>query len=194
MIRLLRLPRSFHASEKKKPSTGNIQPEHFLKGILYNFICLPDRYAFQVLRSKNVTYNSYNFLALEVFVPGHGRSKSPNWCYDYQYLCEAFHRRPTGCSGSSWTSDSRYSSCRDKYNSDMSINGSVLSCNPSDRIAAVANIAFPNLSPPAQSSKNAFGFHVCDNCNKTFRGSSSALYQASGFWQSHMTTLYTVCH
>ena len=191
MIRLLRLPRSFHASEKKKLSTGNIQPEHFLKGILYNFICLPDRYAFQVLRSKNVTYNSYNFLALEVSVPWHGRSKSPNWCYDYQYLCEAFHRRPTGC-GSYWTSYSRYSSCRDKYNSDMNI-GDVLSCNPSSGVAAVANIAFPNLSPPAHDGINAFGFHLCVTCNKTLQASNDALSYMRGFWQSNMNTFYTVC-
>ena len=159
----------------------------------YSMICLSDRYAFKVLRSKNVTYRGYNFLALEVRVPADGLSRSPNWCYDYQYLCEDFNRRPTGC-GSTWASSPPYSSCRIEYNSDMNIDGSVLSCNPSGGIAEVANIAFQTLSPPAQS-KNAFGFHACDTyCSKTLQASEHALTDTQGFWQSNMTIFYTVCH
>ena len=145
-----------------------------------------------MLRSKNVTYSGYNFLVLEVTVPWHGLSRRSNWCYDYQYLCQDFKRRPTGC-GSSYTSYPPCSFCRDKYNSDINI-GDVLGCNPSGGVAAVANIAFPNLSPPAQNGINAFGFFGCDNCSKTFRGSSNALFQTKGFWKSKMKTLYTVCH
>ena len=155
-------------------------------------ICLSARHAFQVMRSKEVTYKGYDFLALEVTVPADGLSRSPNWCYDYQFLCDDFNRRPTGCS-SPWASSTLYSSCRDKYNSDMSIDSSVFGCHPSPQIAAVANIAFPNLSPSAQY-KNAFGFYRCDNCKRTLQASDLALTFMRGFWESNMTTFYTVCH
>ena len=135
----------------------------------------------------------YNFQALEVRVPADGLSRSPNWCYDYQYLCEDFNRRPTGC-GSKWASHVLISTCRDKYNSDMSIEGSVLGCNPSERIAELANIAFPNTSPPAQAYKNAFGFHWCSSCGKTLQASELVLTYMRGFWKSNMTIFYTVCH
>ena len=159
----------------------------------YSNICLSDRHAFHVLRFKNVTYYGYDFLALEVTVPADGLSRSPNWCYDYQFLCDDFNRRPTGC-GSRWASSPGYSSCRIEYNSDMNI-GDVLGCNPSGGVAAVANIAFQSLSPPAQNGINAFGFHVCGSnyCSKTLQASNSALTYMRGFWQSNMTIFYTVC-
>ena len=143
-----------------------------------------------MLRSKNITYNGYDFLALEVRVPADGLSKSPNWCYDYQHLCEEFRRRPTGC-GSQWTNYSVYTSCRDKYYSDMN-NGDTLGCNPADGIARLTNIAYPNLRPRAFSN-NAFGFQQCQYCAKTIQGSEYALSYMRDFWISKATTFYTVC-
>ena len=140
-----------------------------------------------MLRSKNATYRGYDFLALEVRVPADGLSKSSNWCYDYQYLCEDIHRRPTSCSAS-W---GYQLACRDNYNSDMDIG---LQCYPANEIAVLANIAFPNLSPPAHRH-NAFGFYLCgsNNCDKTIHGSTNALVYMSDFWQANVTTFYTVC-
>ena len=149
-----------------------------------------DQHAFQVLQSKNITYRGYNFLALEVRVPRNGLSKSPNWCYDYQYLCEDFHRRPTGC-GASWTPYSIYSRCRDKYNSDMNITD-VLGCTSAERIANLTNTAFPNLSQPAHTL-NSFGFHQCQYCNKTLHSSEYALTSVRFFWAYGGTIFYTVC-
>ena len=116
-----------------------------------------------------------------------GLSKSSNWCYDYQYLCEDFHRRPTGC-GTSWVWDLYYTNCRDTYNSDMLI-GDTFGCNPSGGIAALANIAFPNLSQPA----HAFGFYKCQYCHKTLNDSNLALQVVSGFSNASVKTFYTVC-
>ena len=155
---------------------------------LYYF--LSEKHAFQVLRSKNITYNGYDFLALEVRVPADGLSKSSNWCFDYQYLCEDFQRRPTGC-GSYFSSFSVFSNCRDKYNSDMNI-GDSLGCNPIAGIANVTKNAFPNLYQNAHAS-NAFGFYQCQHCNKTLQGSGTALQSMADFWGSHATTFYTVC-
>ena len=150
-----------------------------------------------MLRSKNITYKyryssdakGYDFLALEVRVPADGLSKSSNWCYDYQYLCEDFHRRPTGCS-----IPDQYTDCRDNYNSDMNIENT-LGCNPADGIADLANIAFPNLSPPAHANhNNCFGFFDCHYCNKTLQSSSRfALAYMWDFWGSNGRTFYTVC-
>ena len=152
---------------------------------------LSDQYAFKVLRSENVISNGYDFLVLEVRVPADGLSKSSNWCFDYQYLCEDFHRRPTGC-GSQQSSTPGYKDCRDKYNSDMNI-GDTLGCNPSKKIAGLASIAFPNLSSPARD-RNAFGFCNCQYCNKTIRGSAFALQTMLDFWYYNATTtFYTVC-
>ena len=144
-----------------------------------------------MIRSKNVTYNGYDFLALEVDVPADGLSRSANWCYDYQYLCADFNRRPTGC-GATYSSSTNYKECSDAYNSDMNIEDA-LSCNPSGRVAILANNAFPNSSLPAQYFKNAFGFHTCQNCDKTLQGSDMALTYMRDFWQLNMTTFYTVC-
>ena len=151
------------------------------------FFILLARHAFQVLRSKNITNSGYQFLVLEVQLPADGLSRSPNWCFDYQYLCEEFHRRPTGCG-----SGSGYSSCRDKYNSDMN-NGDVLGCNPANAIAYLANMVFPNLTYRATYS-NSFGFFLCDtNCTKTIRGSEYGLSYMRDFWLKGITTMYTVC-
>ena len=141
-----------------------------------------------MLRSKNITYNGYDFLALEVRVPADGLSKSSNWCFDYQYLCEEFQRRPTGC-GSRYVI--YYGDCRSKYNSDMNI-GSSLGCSPNYGIAHLTNIAFPNLHPNAHAS-NSFGFYECQYCNKTIPGSTFALVSMADFGGSHATTFYTVC-
>ena len=143
-----------------------------------------------MLRSENITYNGYDFLALEVRVPADGLSKSSNWCFDYQYLCDEFQRRPTGC-GSQFTSFSVYTDCRDKYNSDMNI-GDSLGCAPNAAVANLTNIAFPNLHQNAHSG-NAFGFNQCRHCNKTLQGSELALQYMSDFWVSNATTFYTVC-
>ena len=152
---------------------------------------LSDEHAFQVLRSKNITYNGYDFLALEVRVPADGLSKSSNWCFDYQYLCEEFQRRPTGCGGSYFSSVSGYSDCRDKYNSDMNI-GDSLGCPPNAGIANLTKIAFPNFYQNAHYS-NAFGFVACQHCNKTIQGSGFALSSLYDFLAYHATTFYTVC-
>ena len=146
-------------------------------------------HAFQVLRSKNVTYNGYDFLALEVRVPADGLSQSSNWCFDYQYLCKDFKRRPTGC-GIQWSSNPGHKDCRDKYNSDMNI-GNTLGCDPSAKIASLAKIAFPNLQRVHYS--NAFGFHYCPRCSKTLQDSSLALTYMTDFWEASTTTFYTVC-
>ena len=108
------------------------------------FGIFPDRHAFQVLRSKNITSNGYGFLLLEVRVPADGLSRSSNWCFDYQYLCEDFHRRPTGC-GIDFREKSGWGDCRRTYNSDMDI-GNTLSCNPAYAIAKLAATAFPTKS------------------------------------------------
>ena len=143
-----------------------------------------------MLRSKVVTYNGYDFLALEVRVPQDGQSSSPNWFYDYQYLCEDFNRRPTGC-GHNDINTAGYSDCRLKYNSDMNLGGA-LGCNPSSGVAAVAKIAFPDLHSPPHGG-NAFGFVNCDICSQTLRGCGSALWYVQDFWKSNMTMFYTVC-
>ena len=149
------------------------------------------RHAFQVLRSKNITYSGYQFLVLEVQLPADGLSRSPNWCFDYQYLCEEFNRRPTGC-GNGYRRGSSFSLCRDKYNSDMD-NGDVLNCNPADGIARLANMVFPNLTYRA-GSNNSFGLFLCDtNCSKKIRGSEYGLTYMRDFWLKGITTMYTVC-
>ena len=166
--------------------------------IIYNFLMLSyllvnyysDLHAFQVLRSTNVTYHGYDFLALTVRVPSNGLSKSINWCYDYQYLCMEFGRRPTGCGGQ-WTRYSAYYDCRDKYYSDMN-NGNVLGCDPASGVANVINIAYPKLRPPA-TYKNSFGFQQCQFCNKTIRDSEFAVSYMNDFWQYNALTFYTVC-
>ena len=142
------------------------------------------------MRSKNIAYSGYQFLVLEVRVPTDGLSRSPNWCFDYQYLCEEFHRRPTGCG-----SGSDYSSCRDKYNSDMN-NGDVLGCPPAVHIASLANTVFPNLTYNFYLADftNSFGFFLCDsNCTKTIRGSEYGLSYMRDFWLKGITIMYTVC-
>ena len=149
------------------------------------------RHAFRVLRSKNITSNGYGFLVLEVRVPASGLSKSSNWCFDYQYLCEDFHRRPTGC-GATYLEYSGYKECHSIYNSDMDI-GNTLNCNPSGAIATLAVKAFPNQISQMQSP-NSFGFHVCSSqdCSKNFANSSNALYHIHPF-NRHELTYYTVC-
>ena len=149
--------------------------------------------SFHVLRTKLVTYKGFQFLVLEVRVPASGVSMNDNWCLDYQYLCASFNKRPTGC-GQSWTYNHPYSSCRDKYNSDMNI-GNVLSCNPTSKIAEIANTAFPDLNRPVVKFKNAFGFHTCKpiDCQQTIRGSDMGLTYMRAFWESSETTFYTVC-
>ena len=156
----------------------------------YFFFILLARHAFQVLRSKNITYRGYQFLVLEVRVPTDGLSRSPNWCFDYQYLCEEFHRRPTGCGDGGGRGSLTYvTSCRDTYNSDMA-NGDVLGCNPSNGVALLGNTAFPNRA----TSENSFGFMYCQTeCNKTIRGSNDALSYMKDFWGRGRTTMYTVC-
>ena len=149
------------------------------------------RHAFQVLRSKNITYKGYQFLVLEVRVPTDGLSTSPNWCYDYRYLCEEFHRRPTGC-GDIYGPDTHITSCRDIYNSDMA-NENVLFCNPTAGIALLGNTAFPNLTYRA-TRDNSFGFMYCQTeCKKTIQGSVSALGSMIEYLRRGRTTMYTVC-
>ena len=149
-------------------------------------------YGFHVLRTKTVTYKGYQFLVLEVKVPESGLSRNDNWCLDYQLLCESYNKRPTGC-GQLYASNQNVPICRDKYNSDMNINNT-LGCNPSRKIAEVANMAFPDLTT-AVTYKNAFGFLYCtpEHCQKTIRGSELALTYMAAFWESNETTFYTVC-
>ena len=149
-----------------------------------------DRHAFQVLRSKNITLNGYGFLVLEVRVPADGLSRSSNWCFDYQYLCEDFNRRPTGC-GETYRDMSGYADCRLTYNSDMDI-GNTLGCNPS---LAIINLAKTYFSTAQVTYMNAFGFHRCRSfdCSKTLAGSEMALYSMAAFRASNTTTFYTVC-
>ena len=143
-----------------------------------------------MLQFTGVEYRGHFFYAFEVKVPADGQSKSLNWCYDYQYLCESYGSRPTGCGRDS---DADINSCYTTYESYNDLRH-VLGCDPSKRIAEVANIAFPNLSPPAQEGINAFGFFRCNECNKTLQVTSeNALAYMRGFWQSNMTTFYTVC-
>ena len=144
-----------------------------------------------MLRSKNVTYEGYDFLALEVRVPADGLSKSSNWCFDYQYLCEDFHRRPTGCGGLyNWTSG--VADCGQKYNSDMNI-GYSLRCSPSYAIASLANNTFPNSMSLHANHQKSFGFFNCSTCSKTIQGSMDALTYMSDFWVFNDTRFYTVC-
>ena len=143
-----------------------------------------------MLRSKNITYYGYDFLALEVRVPADGLSKSSNWCFDYQYLCEEFQRRPTGC-GSYYGFHSDFGNCSHEYNSDINI-GLRLGCNPIYGIANMTKIAFPNLYQHAHYS-NAFGFYLCQHCDKTLQGSDYALQSMADFWYDNRTTFYTVC-
>ena len=145
-----------------------------------------------MLRSKNIISNGYGFLVLEVRVPANGTSRSSNWCFDYQYLCEDFHRRPTGC-GEPYRALSKYVECGRIYNSDMDI-GDTLGCNPSSAIARLAVKAFPNLISQTQLWKYSFGFHVCrsQDCSVNLIHSGSALYDTAAFKEGHLT-FYTVC-
>ena len=87
-------------------------------------------------------------------------------------------------------------SCSWYYNSNMDI-GYTLGCPPAAGVSVVANSAFPNLTSPANVD-NAFGFYRCDiryasNCRKTIYGSQFSLTNMNAFWQSNITTFYTVC-
>ena len=150
------------------------------------------RHAFQVLRSKNIQSNGYGFLVLEVRFPANGTSRSSNWCFDYQNLCEGFHRRPTGC-GESFRASSGYKECHSIYNSDMDIENT-LGCNPSSAIATLAVKAFPNLISQTQLWKYSFGFHTCisTDCSVNLEDSRKALYDTRAFKEGHLT-FYTVC-
>ena len=151
------------------------------------------RHAFQVLRSKNIISNGYGFLVLEVRFPANGTSKSSNWCFDYQNLCESFHRRPTGC-GENYRSSSGYKECHSIYNSDMGI-GNTLGCIPSRAIAKLAVKAFPNLISQTQLlHKYSFGFHYCrsQDCSVNLEDSRNALSDTAAFKEGHLT-FYTVC-
>ena len=150
------------------------------------------RHAFRVLRSKNITSNGYGFLVLEVGVPANGLSKSSNWCFDYQYLCEDFNRRPTGC-GESFRASSGYKECHSIYNSDMNIENT-LGCNPSSAIANLAVTAFPNPISQTQLWKYSFGFHQCrsQDCSGKLEDSKNALYDTRTF-KERFFTFYTVC-
>ena len=152
-----------------------------------------DRHAFQVLRSKNIISNGYGFLVLEVRVPADGLSRSSNWCYDYQNLCESFHRRPTGC-GETYRERPGYKECHSIYNSDMDIENT-LGCNPSSAIAKLAVAAFPNLISQTQLlRKYSFGFHQCrsQECSVNLEDSRNALDDTRAFKERHLT-FYTVC-
>ncbi|XP_013417973.1 uncharacterized protein LOC106179029 [Lingula anatina] len=152
-------------------------------------------FGFKVLRSKNITYRNYDFLALEVRIPDDRQSKSMNWCRDYQLLCQSLSRRPTGC-GERFKSTYGYQHCASDYNSDMDI-GDVLSCNPSRNIASAVNLAFGDGKAPAKSSYNAFGFHSCTShtCQKSIEKSDIALSYMKGSWQNNgtETIMYTLC-
>ena len=145
-----------------------------------------------MLRSKNITSNGYGFLLLEVRVPADGLSRSSNWCFDYQYLCEDFHRRPTGC-GEIWRASSGYKECHSIYNSDMDI-GYTLHCNPSLAIANLVVKAFPNPISQTNLWKYSFGFHKCrsQDCSVNLTDSRNALYSTAAFEERHFT-FYTVC-
>ncbi|XP_013421971.1 mucin-5AC [Lingula anatina] len=167
----------------------------------------PAKHAFQVLRTANVTYEGYAFLAVEVRIPENGRSKSESWCRDYQNLCEGFGRRPTGCAGqfAPGGAQSQYSaSCEILYNSDMTINGprgaegnGVLGCDPSEGVATVARMAFPNGYPRGQF--NTFAFLYCNTgyCSDVIAKGLSvySLWYMRGFYDAVNPTniMYTVC-
>ena len=143
-------------------------------------------------RSKNITSNGYGFLLLEVRVPADGLSRSSNWCYDYQNLCEGFHRRPTGC-GETYREWLGYKECHSIYNSDMDI-GNTLGCNPSVAIAKLAVNAFQNLISETQVRMYSFGFHKCrsQDCSMNLIDSTNALQVTGAFRERHLT-FYTVC-
>ena len=149
-------------------------------------------HAFQVLRSKNITSNGYGFLVLEVQVPANGISRSSNWCYDYQNLCESFHRRPTGC-GENYRSSSGFEECRRIYNSDMDI-GNTLGCSPSTVIANLVVKAFPNPISQTDLWKYSLGFYRCrsQDCSVNLEESRNALFGTAAFKEGHLT-FYTVC-
>ena len=148
-------------------------------------------HAFQVLRSKNITSNGYGFLILEVQVPANGTSRSSNWCYDYQNLCESFNRRPTGC-GENYRSSSGFEECHRIYNSDMDI-GDTLNCNPSRAIAKLAVKAFSSPISQTDLWKYSFGFFQCTStdCSVNLED-TRALYDTRVFKEGHLT-FYTVC-
>ena len=158
----------------------------------YIFPLFSDSHAFQVLRSKNITFHGNGFLLLEVRVPADGLSGSSNWCYDYQYLCEDFHRRPTGC-GAPYIQTLGYGDRGRVYNSDMDIEN-ILGCDPSDIIAMLANSTFPDISHES-NDVYAFGFGSCmsSECSKTITGSETALYYMAAVRYYNATTFYTVC-
>ena len=157
---------------------------------MFNFT---GRHAFQVIRSKTITSNGYDFLVLEVRVPANGTSRSSNWCFDYRNLCESFNRRPTGC-GEKFRSSSGYEECHSIYNSDMDIENT-LGCNPSSAIAKLAVAAFPNLISQTQLlRKYSFGFHQCrsQDSSVNLEESRNALQVTGAFRERHLT-FYTVC-
>ena len=139
-----------------------------------------------------MTSNGYDFLLLEVSVPTDGLSRSSNWCFDYQYLCEGYNRRPTGC-GERFRDSVGFADCRRDYNSDMDI-GNTLGCYPSVAIANLAKAAFPDARLSIHFY-NAFGFQSCfpSDCSKNLSQSQNALSYSTDF-RIKGTAFYTVCH
>ena len=144
-----------------------------------------------MLRSKNITSNGNGFLLLEVSIPTDGLSRSSNWCFDYQYLCEDYNRRPTGC-GRDFRDSRGFADCRRNYNSDMDIRN-ILGCRPSVAIADLAKAAFSDASI---NYRAAFGFYDCASpyCSKNLTQSLNALSFYTTDFRIKGTVFYTVCH
>eukprot|EP00058_Branchiostoma_floridae_P022733 XP_002608223.1 hypothetical protein BRAFLDRAFT_87876 [Branchiostoma floridae] len=156
-------------------------------------LCFPvlasGNHAFVVLRTANQHYQGFDFFAIEARLPADGLSASENWCRDYQNLCADYGLRPTGC-GEQYAvhGADTYVRCVTEYNSDPYINDT-LGCNPSSRVAEVANLAFSARAAPWR----CFGFHSCDNkCQRGIVASRYSLYQTFYAFLNDRI-VYTVC-
>ncbi|CAH1225283.1 OIT3 [Branchiostoma lanceolatum] len=146
-------------------------------------------HAFEILRTANQQYRGIGFFVIKARLPADGLSVSENWCRDYQRLCAQYGLRPTGC-GEAQANSGYYARCRTEYNSDPYINN-VLSCNPSHRVAAVANLAFS----AGATSTRSFGFHQChpSYCRRRIDQSIYGLYRTSAAYPNGDRIVYTVC-
>ncbi|CAH1225288.1 OIT3 [Branchiostoma lanceolatum] len=147
-------------------------------------------HAFEILRTANQQYRGINFFVIKARLPADGLSVSENWCRDYQRLCAQYGLRPTGCGEQFAINNGHYARCRTEYNSDPYINN-VLSCNPSHRVAAVANLAFS----AGATSTRSFGFHQChpSYCRRRIDQSIYGLYRTSAAYPNGDRIVYTVC-
>ena len=118
-------------------------------------ICSGYSSAFQVVETKDSTYEGHEVLVVKAHIPSNGVALSENWCEDYKLMCYYYGYRPTGC-GVDYADDINYASCRYDYQSVMPTDN-VYGCPATVKIALIAKAA-GFLSATAS---NSFGFSDC---------------------------------